>query len=161
MTSTTYKTIEDLALKNNIAHFFALIYNPRDIKNKNKFKVGKMEINNSDNTLYINIYGKPRNMDRNKHCSTSSTFPKKNIGGFRIRWNVYENSYKYVLPWFFGYDYYNCPGCCPHADPWEVLNVIYDDIRQHSYLLYTDDGSSIPLNSCYNNLKETIIKHAK
>jgi hypothetical protein len=155
-----YKTIDDNNIKNNIAHFFALIYNPRDIKNKNKFKVGKMEINTCENTLYINIYGKPRDKCRKKY----NAYNKKNIGGFRIRWNVYENTYKYVLPWNFEIDYYSCPGIDysinPCADPWEVLNIIYFDIKSHRYLLYTENDSSIPITSYYNSLKINIIKLA-
>ena len=92
MASILYVKLHNYELEKIISQFFAQIYYPKDTRNKNKFKAGKLEINKTDNTCFINIYGKPRNYKKN-------IIKKKNM----------ENSYKYIYPFYrmdtyFGFD---------------------------------------------------------
>jgi hypothetical protein len=97
----------DSTIKDNIIKFAALLYNPRDVKNKNKWKHSKI-IKNGDDTL-IYVYGRPKNnLDISKFnekcvidltngyndCDGDVGCKKINGGSVRIIINIISNTYK-------------------------------------------------------------------
>lgn len=98
-------------MENEIESYFSQMYHQKDTTNKNKFKFGKMFTEN-DNTIVI-IYGKPRGNYFNRHFGPAELYThtecknpnilnfkefKENTscGGFRIKWNVTNNTYQYI-----------------------------------------------------------------
>lgn len=148
MTSSTLHTkINNIELENRIAYYFAEIYYPKDKTNKNKFKVGKIEMNKKNNTIYINIYGKPRNKRQNsriKYCNED----KINLGGFRIRWNVNDNSYKYITPLCYIPKYVSLDQCYETAifDSGDYMLCDYNDTMYIKVTERYEDLKRIVLN---------------
>lgn len=95
--------ITNVNLKEEIEKYFAQLYHPKDSENKNKFKVGSCVI--SENKFEVTIYFKPRNQvnlnsfaEDNKIGQLVTINEGTSCGGFRIRWNVLNNSFVYILP---------------------------------------------------------------
>lgn len=92
--------IKDNVLKQDIEKYFSLLYHPKDIKNKNKFKLGKCIV--GENVFAVFIYAKPRNnyfnaifkseeyfndfvCDENPTIKKCTVFQKgTSCGGFRV-----------------------------------------------------------------------------
>lgn len=88
-------------MNNQIIKFAALLYNPRDIKNKNKWKHVKIIKNEKETFIYV--YGKPKNkLDTSKFneiccvdlTATTGEYKKINGGSVRIIINITNNTYK-------------------------------------------------------------------
>lgn len=105
--------MENKILHENIAKYFQLQYHPKDTQNRNKFKFGKITHNDDLTNINVFIYGKPRgnyfyrhfgcpdhyNCDINPHPHIFETIclkEKANVGGFRIKWNVLEDTYQFI-----------------------------------------------------------------
>lgn len=101
MSTKSIKIVNDL--KKEIEQYFATLYHSTDFNNKNKFKLGWCVI--SEDKIEVTIHFKPRNKinvdsfaENNKIGQLSIVSKGVSCGGIRIRWNVTNNSFVYIVP---------------------------------------------------------------
>ena len=139
----TLKMSSDVDIDILITGFAALLYNPRDTKNKNKWKHYKI-IKKNEETL-VNVYGKPKNKLRAENFNEKKIFfldadnDKINGGSPRIIINLTKDVWKiaFVKAIF-------------DEDNYEMIN--------HDYLIYYESNEyQIDTNNdVYSKIKFSI-----
>ena len=132
--------ITDDELKTEVLNYFVKLYKPRDHKNRNKFKVGRVKFD--DDTIEVHIYGHPRHVDIDHWTDIEKRTEFRRgveLGSFRICWMVNIDEYKYI-------------------NPSHELNV-FDWPDCDKPILIETYNKSINKNDDYDNIKSSLIKY--